>query len=205
MLKGPCEPAPGAQVALWGRGPGGVLPACRVLPARLTVTTGSLNFCAEWRSSPFPAPCGPGPASWRTAAQACRGTGFGRRPVGCVVAVRCRRPVSAAGLGGPGTCPQPPGLCRENPSTPNSGGREDTLGGERMWTVVVLKGDGRKPVCFACICKRISLSFPGDLGVLVRCTSGIPLAEMSARQFSVHSGQSRLCFGGSAAGGEDRV
>ena len=118
VLKGPCEPAPGAQVALWGRGPGGVLPTCRVLPARLTVTTGSLNFCAEWRSSPFPAPCGPGPASWRTAAQACRGTGFGWRPVGCVVAVRRRRPVSAAGLGGPGTCPQPPGLCRENPSTP---------------------------------------------------------------------------------------
>lgn len=47
MLKGPCEPAPGAQAALWGRGPGGVLPACRVPPARLTVTAGSLNFCAE--------------------------------------------------------------------------------------------------------------------------------------------------------------
>lgn len=133
VLKGPWEPAPGAQAALWGRGPGGVLPACRVLPARLTVTTGSLNFCAEWRSSPFPGPlwprarllenCGPGVSRSRVRSAASGVCGGRAMPE-----ARFR-----SGAGRSGRCPQPPGLCCENPSTPGVGRTPWVARGRGLW------------------------------------------------------------------------
>lgn len=198
VLKGPCEPAPGVQVALWGRGPGGVLPACRVPPAQLSVTAGSLNFCAAC----FRAPCGPWPTSWRIAAQRmshCRV----RRSVGRVLARRCRRPVSTAGLEDRAPALSLWGSAARTCRLSGSGGRlwwrEDVDCG-------FFRGRWEKsPVCFAWICKGIKPFLSWGLGSDCSLHFWKSLLLRHPPGVSLYTQAKDVSAGGWALGGGDRV
>lgn len=199
VLKGPCEPAPGVQVALWGRGPGGVLPACRVPPAQLSVTAGSLNFCAAC----FRAPCGPWPTSWRIAAQRMSHCRVGSAVWGACSGQEMPEARFHSGAGRSGACPQPLGLCRENLSTLGVGRTPLVARGRGLW---FFRGRWEKsPVCFAWICKGIKPFLSWGLGSDCSLHFWKSLLLRHLPGVSLYTQAKDVSAGGWALGGGDRV